>query len=329
MTALIEDLFSVGRVLGFEDVRTGLLSENHKVNTSVGPFFLKRYRDRMNTVIHEIKTAEAYFAHANIPIILPIKDRFAREAFWCRGSWYSLYPFIDGHTPSYGDLTPPLLEHIGSLLARIHVAGDAFRARPFQIIRLGNPRKLHMELTELRYLLGKKPTISEEERALLELLDLKKRAAKQIETTIDPSVYAYVSLLHGDFQYYNLFTHENHVTHVYDLERTALGPTSYELIRALLLDCFEAGWDEESFDRAGVYLRAYREHKTVSQDELYAALRLYLYNITHTTWLEASHVIFGSTRPFAVLQNQRNRIAYLSTHDLREFAERLDKKSRG
>ncbi|MBI5369800.1 phosphotransferase [Candidatus Uhrbacteria bacterium] len=329
MSETLVDLFGCDRVEEYVSVRKGMLGENHRVNTAVGPFFLKRYRERISTVVHEIKMAETYFFENGLPVIIPIRDRFGREAFWLDECWYSLYPFIDGESPSRAQMTPDLLRSMGAQLAMLHVAGDRFFHRPFQMIRIGNALKLHMELTELRYHILKKSSPTPQEQEIIETLNLKEQTSQTLQTIPSSVHLTYDTLLHGDYQHFNLFANINRVTHLFDLERTALGPSAYELVRAIFLDCFEDCWEEKNFQDARLYLEAYREIHPITFEPFLAATHLYLFNMVHNTWLEASLVIYDSDTLIGALQNQVKRIQYLLQSGPEEFARRVWNKKIG
>lgn len=322
LTPLLEELFDIGRVLGYELLHSGFMSQNYRVNTSVGSFFLKRYRDRINTVIHEIKMAEEYFSLHGLPIILPKKDRYGREAFWC-GAWYSLFPFIEGQSPTRPEINRDLIISLATTLAHIHDAGDQFTFRPFQMIRIGNKRKFLMENVELDRCLAQKKRLTSQEEQIQQLLDLKRGLFKKSDHSPEDFPLAYDCLLHGDYQHFNVFADRQHVTHIYDLERTALGPASYEIARAIFLDCFEDGWNEKNFADAQLYVSTYREHRPLTFDDFTQAIQFYYYNVIRTSWIEANFLIYNVHQSLSILERQRQRLLYLSAHNLSELAQAI------
>ncbi len=322
LTLLLEDLFDVGRVGDYTLLPSGFMSQNYRVNTSVGSFFLKRYRDRITTVIHEIKMAEEYFANAGLPIILPIKDRYQREAFWC-GSWHSLFPFVNGISPTRQDINQNLIVSLSSNLAKLHDVGDQFTFRPFQMMRIGNKRKFLMENVELDRRLAQRPTLTPQEEQIRDILDLKRRLFQSATRSPDDFQMPYDCLIHGDYQHLNVFTKTDTITHIFDLERTALGPTHYEIVRAIILDCFEDGWEEKNFWDARLYLNVYRARRNLTLPKFTQALHYYYYNIIHTSWIEANYLIHHSEESLAFLALQQKRLLYLSSHNLDELAHSI------
>lgn len=320
LTSLLSELFNIQEINSYETLYSGYMSQNFRVHTQTESFFLKCYRDRLNNVLHDIKHAEEYFAQNGLPIILPRKDRYGREAFWCQGSWYSVFPFVSGVNLVRHDLTEPLITSIATTLAKLHEAGERFTYRPFQMMRVGNARKFLMENVELDRQVSTNKTLSTDEEQVKEILSLKRRLFEQGTRTLADFALTFECLLHGDFQHYNLFAAQNSVTHIFDLERTSLGPAIYELTRAIFMDCFEDGWEEQNFAHAHLYLASYRSLRSFSFESFVKAIQFYLYNLIHTSWLEANFVLYGRQEALKMLSRQKNRLVYLSTHDLNEFA---------
>lgn len=322
LTRALKDLFGLSNVYGYELLHSGFMSQNYRVNTERGSFFLKRYRDRINTIIHEIKMAEEYFSKNGLPIILPIKDRYNREAFWSDG-WYSLFPFVESESPVRPHINTEVISSLATMLAKIHNAGDRFTYRPFQMVRVGNERKFHMESVELRRKLQSRNQLTKEEQQIEELLALKTQLTKKAGRGPDRFQVNFNCLLHGDFQHFNVFASSTAVTHIFDLERSALGFAPYELARAIFMDCFEDGWEETNFNDARHYFRTYHEYRAITLDDFSEAIQYYYYNIIHTSWIEANYLVYGMHQSLAVLERQQKRIQYLSSHDLPMLAKEI------
>lgn len=300
------------------------MGQNFRVDTSKGVFFLKQYRNRMNTILHEIKAAEAYFVQEGLPVIEPMKDRYGREAFWMEGNWYSLFPFVYGQSPEYGAMTHACAKALGKLLAAFHHAGMRFPQRPFQMLRIGNTRKFTLEATELVRSLEQKSHRTDLEERMLEVLAYKAKFVEQTSMRSQDIPLTYNCLLHGDFQYLNTFTDERgEITHVYDLERSSLGPPAYEVARSLILNCFDDGWEEENFALGRTHLCAYREDFPLTRGDLFQAMRLYTYSIMHMTWIEARYIVFDVETQLPLYDRHMHRIHRLATQNLQEFCDRV------
>ncbi len=317
------DLFDFRDIGMFTMIHGGYMSQNFRVETDRGPFFLKQYRNRLNTVIHEIKTAEQFFANQGLPVILPIQERYGREAFWNSGHWYSLFPFIDGLSPKDGQITRTQIISMAQMLARFHETGHQFTYRPFQLLRVGNARKFLLERIELIRILEKRKPWSDIDEAIFDLLSFKDRIIQTIHAVPTDFGMTFNCLLHGDFQYNNLFLDENgQVTYVYDLERASLGTPAYEVARSAIINCFDTGWDEAQYNLAREHIAAYREHQSMTFEAYEQAVRFYAFNVVFTTWIEARYLIYGIGSQLAVYERHIKRVKFFSTTNLKEFCER-------
>lgn len=322
--ARLKNLFGFKDVLSFTFAHGGYMSQNFKVETDQGTFFLKQYRNRINTIIHEIKEAEAFFSSPDIPIILPVNDRHGREAFWFGGYWFSLFPFIYGQSPSASTMSLQLIQHMAQMLARIHLKGKTFSRIPFQLLRIGTPRKFRLEQVELLRMLDQRKHKTTLEERMKQLLLQKATYIRSVTTDPKDLRLSYDKLLHGDYQYYNLFTDErDQVTHVYDLERACMGPSEYEVTRSLMLNCFDDGWEVKNFAQARHYLETYRTWCPLTFEAFLDGMRLYAYNILHMTWIEARYLIFNVDTQLDLFNRHADRVTFFATQDIRPFCEEI------
>src|SRR3989338_5698652 len=97
--ATLDRLFGVGRVLDMTPLSGGYSCWNFDVLCERGRFFLKQYRSFYSHQVGDIKAAERFFAGEGLPVILPLPDRFGRDAFWVEENWYSLFSFVGGSVP--------------------------------------------------------------------------------------------------------------------------------------------------------------------------------------------------------------------------------------
>lgn len=320
----LKELFRFTDVLSFNFVHGGFMSQNFRVETNQGTYFLKQYRNRINTIIHEIKEAETFFASQAIPVILPIKDRFGREAFWMGGYWFSLFPFINGKSPTAGAMNPPLTTHLAELLGRLHRQGKTFKEFPFQLLRLGTPRKFHLEQVELLRLLERRTRRNTLDEKMIHLLQHKASLIRSVGAKPTDLHLTYDCLLHGDYQYYNVFTNDaNEITHIYDFERSCLGPTEYEVARSVMLNCFDDGWKEKNFIQARAYLATYREWCPLTIETFTDGMRLYAYNILHMTWIEARYLVFDVDTQLDLFNRHAERVNFFGSQDVHSFCREI------
>lgn len=321
--ARILQLFHCGDVTGFERMEGGYLCQNFRVETQTGTYFLKQYRNRISSQIHEIKEAEQFFASQGIPVILPLQDVFGRSVFLADRNWFSLFPFINQKPPAFGSLNEELLSSLGSMLGRIHQAGKRIDHEHFQPLRLGDKSRFMIELVELRHELESREERTELEERMRALLETKLTWVNAHETNTFDQELPFDTLLHGDFLYQNVFTDsKGAVTHVYDWEKTCNGPRAFELARSLIINAFDDGWESKNFQLARAFLQAYREINPIDISEIIQGIRIYTAELMQMTWLEGKYIIHGIDTQLPIYQRHANRVEWLGEH-LEEFCQRI------
>lgn len=315
--------FHVGTVRGVSLVHGGYMSQNFRVETDAGVFFLKQYRNRMSAGVYEVKDAEEFFALKGLPVILSIRDVFGRDAFWIDGNWYSLLPFVDGIRPSLGAFRPRMFTSLGAMLGRFHVAGSDLPGTYHHPLRAWDRRGFQLELVELEQELLSRAELTGVERRMLDMLRLKARLVERNETSVRDVRLPFDCLLHGDFIYQNVFVDaEGEIEHVFDFEKTCVGPAAYELARSLFVNCFDDGWDETNVAHGRDFLRAYRSVRAITFDEFHAGVRLYAISLFHMTWIEARSILYRNDDSMPIYERHAKRVEMLSG-DVRPLCERL------
>ncbi len=305
--------FDFGRVLDLSFVYGGFMCHNYRLETECGTFFLKQYRNKISTIVHEIKHAEEFFAHHDLPVLIPIRDRFGRSAFWLNGHWISLFPFItDRRTPAFSDIDISFARQLGDLLGKFHVAGRVFEDRHFQPLQLWDRRKFMMEYIELEQVFLRRDPLSDLEKRMAEILSRKVRFV-QTNTKMAYQIQApYDSLLHGDFIYNNLFMdNRKSITDVYDLEKTCIGPSCYELARSLIINCFDNGLSEKNFELGRTFLQEYQRHIPLSFETFVEGVNVYRTQLFHMDWIEARYLVYGIDSHLDLYERHAQRIEWM------------------
>lgn len=306
-------LFAIGSVHSVSLVNGWYMSQNLRVETDAGVFFLKQYRNRVSTTVHEIKRAEAYFARAGLPVILPVEDRFGRSAFWFDGNWFSLFPFVDGKSPEYGLLSSGDIAALGSTLGAFHRAGMRFPPGVISPIRLWDKEAFKVEIVELEQELLSRSALDAVEQDVFATLLRKAELVEKNELVPTDFALPFDCLLHGDFIYQNVFAGEDGtISHVFDLEKACVGPRAYELARSLLVSCFDDGWNASNVEQGAAFLSAYRAVFPIGYEEFAAGMRMYATNIFHMTWIEARFVLFNNDESMPIYERHARRIKALS-----------------
>lgn len=307
-------LFSLGEVTAFAPVYGGYMCHNYRVETPEGRFFLKQYRNKISTIVHEIKYAEEFFVEQGLPVILPVRDKFGRTAFWLDGHWLSLFPFIEAHTPTLKDIDERLVADMGALLARFHQVGAQFDEPHFQPIRLWDKRQFHMELVELEQELERREPLTPLTQQMRDLLIKKTSLVMNNRINRNDIPLPYDRLLHGDFIYANLFTGQaKEITHVYDIEKSCIGPRAYEVARSLFINCFDDGWEEKNYRLGRTFLAAYMERLPLPYEEFCLGVKLYLTTLIHMNWIEARYLIYGIDTQLAIYERHARRVEWAAS----------------
>ncbi len=318
-----ESFFHLGDVTQISLVHGGYMSQNFRVATGAGVYFLKQYRNRMSAGVYEVKDSEEFFALKGLPVILPVRDVHGRDAFWADGNWYSLFPFVQGNPLSLGSFPPKAFASLGSMLGRLHTAGRDLPGSYHQSLRVFDRRGFAMEFVELERELLSVASPTEVERRMLEVLRLKSRLVERNGLSVDDFKLAFDCLLHGDFIYQNVFVDgRGDITHIFDFEKTCVGPASYELARSLFLNCFDDGWDDRHFEQGREFLRAYRRERPLPFEEFYAGVRMYAISLFHMTWIEARSILYRNDESIPIYERHAKRVEMLSGN-MRPLCERV------
>lgn len=319
----LDQLFVIGTVREVSLVHGWYMSQNLRVDTDSGTYFLKQYRNRISSIVHEIKRAEAFFALEGIPVILPMPDRFGRNAFWFEGNWFSLFPFVNGASPEYGKISFPEIRSLGKMLGELHRAGMRYPNGLISPIRLWDKESFRVEIVELEQELLSRPALDAvEQRVFSTLL---RKAALVEDNALAPTDFAlpFNCLLHGDFIYQNAFVaEEGTILHVFDLEKACVGPRAYELARSLLVNCFDDGWEERNVRQGREFLDAYRAAFPIGFEEFEAGMRMYATNLFHMTWIEARFVLFNNDESMPIYERHARRVDALGG-DIGALSRRL------
>lgn len=316
--------FDFGRMLDLSFVYGGFMCHNYRLETERGIFFLKQYRNKISTIVHEIKHAEEFFAAQGLPVLLPIRDRFGRSAFWLNGHWLSVFPFItDRRTPAFSDIDAAFAGQLGELLGKFHTAGRAFEDRHFQQLQLWDRRKFMMEYVEIEQELRRRQPLSSLESRMADILRKKAEFVKTNTMLAYQVRTPYDCLLHGDFIYNNLFINaRKDITDVYDLEKACIGPSAYEVGRSLFINCFDDGFGDRNFDLGRAFLSGYLRQAPLSFEHFSEGVRMYRTQLLHMDWIESRYLIYEIDSQLDLYERHARRAEWmLSSFD--GFCERV------
>ncbi|MDG1950191.1 MAG: phosphotransferase [bacterium] len=285
-------------------------------------FFLKRYAGRTGEEVFETKVAERFFYDHETPIILPLLDKHGRPAFFLDNDWFSLFPYID-QEQSGAPLSEVFLESLGMHLGRMHAAGRTFENDSFRRLKMWNKEQFNFKYVAIRELLQQSEISSENRRVLEEGSRKKKMFVDNDNHAPEDFQLKFDTLLHGDPIYQNAFIDEQgQVSKIFDLEEVCIGPASFELGRALMINCFEKGWGTQEKVLAKVFLKAYLGQSPMEPEEVKKGLEVYLIKNAYKLWFEHKLLTEPTKSLWEVYEAHIRRLDLLSG-DLKDFVRSI------
>lgn len=310
---LLCDLFGFAMVTKIELIYERYRCLNYRISTPTQEYFLKQYRGRSSEEVFETKFAEQFFSENEIPILLPVKDRFQRPAFKYADEWFSLFDFVQAKQPDPHHLTDAFLVSLGGQLAKLHRVGSLVRLDSFRRLRLWDAEEFVFEVVELNTLLEQEQEKSGVPSLVFETMEKKMKFVTQCQKTAKDFTLPFDCLLHGDPIYQNTFVNDaDQVIALFDLEDACVGPRAYEVSRAILINCFESGWGDQEFHRARTFFRAYQHVYPISFEEFQQGVEMYMIKNAHKLWFEVKHLFDGGEEIKRCYEAHANRVRHLT-----------------
>ncbi|RJO62279.1 hypothetical protein C4544_00320 [candidate division WS5 bacterium] len=307
-------------------VEYGYLTNNYILKCGDTRYFLKQYRYKEIDRIREVHKVKQFFSDGGIPVILPIKDKEGKSFFSCEGFYYSLFPFIKGKIIEREDLYNVPLASMAETLAKTHLLSK--NGSPFTV-----SKKLKILDTEgflektdfLLKIIEEKAIKDSYDVMAEENLRLKRKLVKQNDLNQEDLGLVNDHLIHGDYHTLNTFFDEHDkVQYIFDFEKTKLAPRVFELIRAVMFDCFNGNYhDKESFEKASLYISKYHSVYPLEKGEIEKGMRYMYLNRIHNLWGESEHYLKNNSKVDGFLPKRLESNKYLSKN-LDEFISILE-----
>ena len=325
LIAKINNLYNL-QLQSAEKVKKGFLSENHILHSDDKKYFLKRYRFDKQERIEEVHSAKKYFADGGIPVIIPITNNEGNTFFLFENGYFALFPFVYDIQLERGSLTDTAIISLGEMLGKIHLLGKDSTLPVNERFKAWNTEKA-LEKVDAIYSEIKKLTDSTEfDRLALQSIETKKKLIQDNTTKYEDLDLPSDHLIHGDYLDHNVFFGpDNKVSFVFDFEKTDYSPRMYELFRSLMYTFLSGDADEQGLEKAKLYLRSYLSIYPTNKDELSKGLRLLYLKSIHGMWVEGEHYLVKSDRVDQFLNDDFQRIKYLS-ENFEEFQNSLLKE---
>lgn len=287
------------RVAEVEPITHGFLSENYKVIGEDKTYFLKQYRAALDEArVEDIHKSKNFFAAAGIPVVLPLKDRSGATYIAHEGRFYALFPFLEGRNYPDQHCSVEELRSLARMLARVHEAGAA--AEPGHIEKKFERAIFSEAIARADAVIpliesDRAANPSEFNRAALEIAKKKRTLLAAWPFPEEPM--APQILVHYDLHAGNAFFDDTGAAqHVFDFELTQYEPAAFDVVRTMTIVCMDYGTAEEKWARVAEYIRAYREVRPLSDEELRAGVLEFVLYRTASFWVEEEHYIKNNTR---------------------------------
>lgn len=320
----INELYGTN-VTSSERVEKGFLSDNYFVFGDDNKFFLKKYRFENTDRIVEVHASKKYFANGGIPVILPLNTKDGTTFFQYEGSFYALFPFVDGRHVERGTLTDAAIISFGKMLGKVHLLGKESKLVINDFFKIENEEKTMKKIEDVLQKISEITSLSDFDRVALENVQMKKNLLLKNKMSFESLGLNNDHLIHGDYLDHNVFFDKNdNVEWVFDLEKTQYAPRTYELFRSMVYGLLSADVTETDLSNARKYIDAYSSIYPISADEIKRGVQLYFVKTIHGFWVEGEHYLKGNTRVDHFLFDDHMRIKYLS-ENLDVLVERLTK----
>lgn len=318
MNSLIQELetkYDI-RVRDVSDrIEKGFLSENHRIETEGGDYFLKKYRFEEESRIKGIHFVKHYFSERGIPVILPLETK-SKETYFKKGSsFYTLFPYVDGIQPNRGSLTDVQTVSLAKMLGHMHALG---KRATFETKEYFNPwvKEEALEtITVLEEEIAKIVQKTEFDELAHEVVQFKKGLVLKNSIQFDDLGVTSDTLVHGDYSDQNVFFDTSgEVLRVFDFEKVGFEPRTYELFKSGMYSFFDPASEKESIRKLTLYLDAYLEINHIDTAELESGLQVFYLKQVHSFWVEKEHYLKGSLRVDDFLREGYERLVFLSEH---------------
>lgn len=325
---LVEKNFYIAPIQNVSSVEGGFLSHNVAIQAGNQKYFLKKYRFKEVKRVKAAHEAKHYFSKAGVPAILPIQLRTGGTILQYEGSFYSLFPFVNGFQLQRGNLSRIALEAIAQMQGKIHLCGAAIKLPHSRYANLKNYQDFIDMAPAILDLIMRANKTGFDERAK-ELLSYKLCLANKYQETAGTLKIKRNHLVHGDYHEANIFfSQSNEVRYVFDWESTKIASREMQVIRSIELICFNQPktyiprFTEEDFIKARTYLASYHDVYQLRRGEFSEALMMRFLNKIMSLWVETTHYVEGSNRVDVFLEGERHLLKYYANH-FDEFIQRM------
>ncbi|MES3017411.1 MAG: phosphotransferase [Bacteroidota bacterium] len=318
---LLEEIlkkYSAGNLMDFARIPTGVSSENYKVKTSKGTYFLKKHRESVLERIESLERLEQFFAANGIPIITPISTIDNKLHCLHDHACYVLYPFVSGDTFEQGKVSDEVVKNMAEMLAKIHLlTRDGIQEQYADVSVYFIPRKTEVMTKEIDTLLEHiehlQSKVAYDELAERGLA-LKRAFLLQHASEIDDFSFNDRNLGHGDYHPGNIFFNNDlTISALFDLDMAGALPRIYELVRAIMLTCLNHNYSKEKIQQSKIFIKTYHDLYPFDEEDLTKGMEAFYFE-TLATWREKAHYWEHDGRTDGEYEDTIQSIHYLTDY---------------
>jgi Ser/Thr protein kinase RdoA (MazF antagonist) len=267
----------------------GTLNWNFRIETDGGSYFVRRYRDNLET--ERIKGEHELLRWAEergVPVALPEETPDDLSLVQIAGGRWAIFPWIDGGVRPRGSLSSGEAQTLGALHGYVqsvlaqHPTSDGARM------------KMTWDKAQSIELLGVVAAAAERSGAEGWIRDGIAKQHRMLDglEVLTPEAFASlpVQLLHGDFHDQQVIWQGDAIAALVDWEIWHCDPRAWELVRSL---AFSLLLDSPLLED---YLRGYRHFVQLSEDECRLGLRLWWQSRVVGLWAWRAHFLEGNER---------------------------------
>lgn len=305
-------------------VKKGFLSENYILKNKQQKFFLKKYRNFGLTRLKETHKVKKFFSDNEIPVIMPIITKSKKTFFAWNGSYYGLFPFINGRQIDVDKLNKKEMESCAELLAKIHLVSETRCPRVVKERSFGWDKK--DSLKRAKYILDlikNKKLQSVFDKKVSKYLLQKINLIQKNKIKYEDLKLRNDHLIHGDFHEDNIFfDKKGGIMNIFDWDKNNQSPRVLELVRAMWFLCFYDKYNKSSFQRAQIFLKKYDELYPLDKSELEAGLKAWYLNQLHSMWV-VDEIYLKNNKRVEILMNSYINFLNYQSKNLEKFSERV------
>jgi len=301
-------------------VEAGYLSRNWLLATADQRYFLKRYRFTDRARVVAAHATLFHFHRAALPVIMPLATADGQYICSDGDHFYTLFPFIAGRQLQRGALSPRAVQSMGTLLARLHRAGQhALLPQVRQLMLKDNRATFTPAATALLDLIAAQPIQTPFDRLAQETVQRQLVLVAQTPMPFDALTLQSDHLIHSDYHDGNLFFNDQEeVTHLFDWERSEVAPRELELVRALLFTCFSnphnfrGTFTPQTFALAATFLTSYHTAYPLDPQRFVDALHARYWSSLCSLWVVNEHYRHQNNRVDLFLEANLAEINYFA-----------------